>query len=141
MCIRDSSEGHLYKNRKAVPGWISCSRMGAFYTNFSMMAEEFLRFLQNSVCLSYWSFCCYGRCPAYLYTGKAARPSTHAVPYAYRVILTTTHGFAAIDSSQQNADSLWCSSSMYCRYPYCCSTGHHLFYSSKIRGGWPRPNF
>ena len=38
------STGHLLRNRKAGPGWISCLRMGAFYTNFSITNPEFLTF-------------------------------------------------------------------------------------------------
>ena len=30
------SIGHLIRNRKAGPGWISYLRMGVFYTNFSI---------------------------------------------------------------------------------------------------------
>ena len=41
------------RNRKADPGWISYSRMGAFYSKFSLLTFEFIASLYISACLSY----------------------------------------------------------------------------------------
>lgn len=42
---RYRSTGHLVRNRKPVPGWISYLTMGMFDTNFSTMTPESLIFL------------------------------------------------------------------------------------------------
>ena len=51
---RTYSTGHLLRviNGKAVPGWISNLRMGAFYTNFSTTTPEYIIFLYIPACLS-----------------------------------------------------------------------------------------
>ena len=40
--LGERSTGHLIRNKKAGPGWISYLRIGDFYTNFSITTREFL---------------------------------------------------------------------------------------------------
>ena len=56
IVLLDSSEGHQIRNWKTGPGWISYSRMGALYTNFSITTAEIVTFaVKSQACLSYWS--------------------------------------------------------------------------------------
>ena len=59
MIVRlDRSEGHLIINRKTDPGWISYSRMGAFFPIISVniTSPEVIVFRWISACLSCCSF-------------------------------------------------------------------------------------
>ena len=54
----DSSKGHLIRNRKIGPGWISYSRMCAFFPEIStyITSPEFIFFRWISACVSCCSF-------------------------------------------------------------------------------------
>ena len=56
--MHPSSKGHLIRNRKTGPGWISYSRMGAFFPKIStyITSPEFIIFRWISACVPCCSF-------------------------------------------------------------------------------------